>query len=108
MADCHLGKRQYNSGRRQNDLTRGYLDTVDAAVGREVDFILLAGDLFERRTIDPVTLVYKISGLNSPARGRHSLPEGGGQPRKGILPGQLWLDALIGGTGDAGAAQPGD
>lgn len=63
MADCHLGKRQYNNRRRQNDFTRAYLDIIDAAIAREVDFVLLAGDLFEKRTIDPLTLVHAISGL---------------------------------------------
>ena len=63
MADCHLGKRQYNSRERQNDFTRAYLDIIETAIDREVDFVLLAGDLFEKRAIDPLTLVHAISGL---------------------------------------------
>ena len=63
MADCHLGYRQYNSRERQNDFTRAYLDIIGAAIDREVDFVLLAGDLFEKRAISPVTLDHAIIGL---------------------------------------------
>ena len=63
MADCHLGYRQYNNTDRQNDFTRAYLNIIDAAIARKVDFVLLAGDLFEKRTIDPLTLHHAISGL---------------------------------------------
>ena len=63
MADCHLGYRQYNSRARQNDFTRAYLEIIDAAIAKKVDFVLLAGDLFEKRAIDPLTLVHAINGL---------------------------------------------
>lgn len=63
MADCHLGYRQYSSRDRQNDFTRAYFDIIDSAVKQEVDFVLLAGDLFEKRAIDPRTLVHAITGL---------------------------------------------
>ena len=57
------GYRQYNSRERQNDFTRAYLEIIDAAIGANVDFVLLAGDLFERRAIDPITLSHAITGL---------------------------------------------
>ena len=63
MADCHLGYRQYNSRERQNDFTRAYLEIVGIAIEKKVDFVLLAGDLFERRAIDPITLSHAITGL---------------------------------------------
>ena len=63
LADCHLGYRQYNSRERQNDFTRAYLDIIRAAIDRKVDFVLLAGDLFEKRAISPVTLDHAIIGL---------------------------------------------
>lgn len=63
MADCHLGYRQYNSRERQNDFTRAYLDIIKAAIDNRVDFVLMAGDLFEKRAIDPLTLVHAIYGL---------------------------------------------
>ena len=63
MADCHLGYRQYNSRERQNDFTHAYLNIIQSAIDRKVDFVLLAGDLFEKRAIDPLTLVHAINGL---------------------------------------------
>ncbi len=63
MADCHLGYRQYNSRERQNDFTRAYLNIIRAAIDHKVDFVLLAGDLFEKRTIDPRTLAHAVTGL---------------------------------------------
>lgn len=63
MADCHLGYRQYNSRDRQNDFTRAYFDLIDSAIKQKVNFVLLAGDLFEKRAIDPRTLVHAITGL---------------------------------------------
>ncbi len=63
MADCHLGHRQYNSKDRQNDFTRAYLDIIQAAIDHKVDFVVLAGDLFEKRAIDALTLNHAIIGL---------------------------------------------
>ena len=63
MADCHLGYRQYNRRERQNDFTRAYLDIIETAIERKVDFVLLAGDLFEKRAISPITLDHAITGL---------------------------------------------
>ncbi len=63
MADCHLGYRQYNSRDRQQDFTRAFLNILDTAISQNVDFVLLAGDLFEKRAIDPLTLVHAITGL---------------------------------------------
>lgn len=63
MADCHLGHRQYNSKARRNDFTRAYLDIIQAAIDTSVDFVVLAGDLFEKRAIDALTLNIAITGL---------------------------------------------
>lgn len=63
MADCHLGHRQYNSKERQNDFTRAYLDIIQKAIDASVDFVVLAGDLFEKRAIDALTLNIAIIGL---------------------------------------------
>lgn len=63
MADCHLGHRQYNSKERQNDFTRAYLDIIQVAIDTSVDFVILAGDLFEKRAIDALTLNIAIIGL---------------------------------------------
>jgi len=63
MADCHLGYRQYNNTERYNDFARAFLNVIDAAITEQVDFVILAGDLFQKRSIQALTLNQAIRGL---------------------------------------------
>lgn len=63
LADCHLGKWQYNSRDRYNDFGRAFHYIADEAIRAEVDFVVLAGDLFEKRSIDALTLNQAMRGL---------------------------------------------
>lgn len=63
LADVHLGFRQYNHTERYNDFARAYLAVVEAAIEAKVDFVILAGDLFEKRSIDALTLNQAMRGL---------------------------------------------
>lgn len=63
MADVHLGYQQYGSKERFNDFSQVFLYIVDQAIERQVDFCLLAGDLFEKRTVDPLAMRVAIEGL---------------------------------------------
>jgi DNA repair exonuclease SbcCD nuclease subunit len=63
MADCHLGYRQYNLRERFNDFGAAFYDVMDIAVAERVDFVLLAGDLFQKRSIDALTLQMAMRGL---------------------------------------------
>jgi DNA repair exonuclease SbcCD nuclease subunit len=63
MADCHLGYRQYNLRERFNDFGQAFHDVVGTAIAEKVDFVLLAGDLFQKRAIDALTLNHAIVGL---------------------------------------------
>lgn len=63
LADCHLGYKQYNSITRYNDFARAFLHIIDVAVRERVDFVILAGDLFQKRAVDALTLYQAISGL---------------------------------------------
>lgn len=63
MADCHLGNVQYNSRDRYNDFGRAFLAVIDAAISAKVDFVVLAGDLFQKRAIDALTLNQAWIGL---------------------------------------------
>jgi len=56
-ADIHLGYRQYGSRVRYNDFAETFDAIVSDAIARRVDFVLLAGDLFHKRTVDPQTLL---------------------------------------------------
>jgi DNA repair exonuclease SbcCD nuclease subunit len=63
IADIHLGYQQYGLKERFNDFSRTFLTLVDQAVEQDVDFVLLAGDLFEKRAVDPLAMRVAVSGL---------------------------------------------
>lgn len=63
FADCHLGYWQYNSKDRFNDFAKAFLSIVRTAIDQKVDFVLLAGDLFQKRAIDALTLNQAVVGL---------------------------------------------
>jgi len=56
-ADIHLGYEQYGCGERYNDFGRAFECLVDDALARQVDLLLLAGDLFHKHALDPQTLL---------------------------------------------------
>ncbi|MFW6128172.1 MAG: metallophosphoesterase family protein, partial [Halobacteriota archaeon] len=57
MADVHLGYRQYGCEERLVDFAQAFMDAVNYGVKNDVDFIIIAGDLFHKRSeMDPVTL----------------------------------------------------
>ena len=57
IADIHLGFDRYNSPERTKDFFRAFQTTLEQyALGESVDFVLIAGDLFEHRNILPATL----------------------------------------------------
>ncbi|MBO0782403.1 MAG: exonuclease SbcCD subunit D [Ktedonobacteraceae bacterium] len=63
LADTHLGYEQYGVRERFNDFSRTFWNITDEAVNRHVDFVVIAGDLFNKRAIDAQTLLHAIEGL---------------------------------------------
>lgn len=63
IADCHLGYFQYRSRDRFNDFAKAFHAVIQVAIDERVDFVALAGDLFEKRSIDALTLNQAIAGL---------------------------------------------
>lgn len=63
IADTHLGYEQYGVHERFNDFSRAFWDIIDDAIERRVDFMVIAGDLFNKRAIDAMTLIHAIEGL---------------------------------------------
>src|SRR5690554_1179188 len=63
FADCHLGYWQYNHRDRYNDFGRAFIDVIEVAQREKVDFVLLAGDLFHKRSIEALTLNQAMNGL---------------------------------------------
>jgi len=63
LADCHLGYRQYGHKDRFNDFSKAFYAVMETAVAEKVDFVVLAGDLFQKRSIDALTLSHAMRGL---------------------------------------------
>src|SRR5438128_7353458 len=63
VADTHLGYEQYGVRERFNDFSRAFWDITEDAANRQVDFVIIAGDLFNKRAIDALTLIHAIEGL---------------------------------------------
>ncbi len=63
MADVHLGYRQYKLLDREKDFYRAFSEACKLAVSKAVDFVFIAGDLFNSRAISPRTLVNAIGAL---------------------------------------------
>lgn len=61
--DLHLGFNQYNEEERFHDFGRAFAHIVDEALKRKVDFFVVAGDLFNKRSINSRTLVQAIAEL---------------------------------------------
>lgn len=60
-ADLHLGYQQYGLEERYDDFTDAFRWVVDTALDERVDFLLIAGDLFEKRALDPRTLLIAVN-----------------------------------------------
>lgn len=57
LADIHLGFDRYNSPERTKDFYFAFADVIERyAIAEQVDFVLIAGDLFEHRVIQPAVL----------------------------------------------------
>ena len=64
LADVHLGCRRYNLDERTKDFFRAWHDViVNYAIPNEVDFVLIVGDFFDRRNIDPQAMNHAMLGL---------------------------------------------
>jgi DNA repair exonuclease SbcCD nuclease subunit len=64
LADVHLGCRRYNVDERTKDFFRAWHDIiVRHALPEKVDFVLIAGDFFDRRNLDPLAMNHAMEGL---------------------------------------------
>jgi DNA repair protein SbcD/Mre11 len=64
LSDVHLGCRRYNLEERTRDFFHSWHDViVRHAIPNGVDFVLIAGDFFDRRNIDPQTMNHALAGL---------------------------------------------
>ena len=95
IADTHLGYEQYGVRERFNDFSRAFWDIVDDALYREIDFLVIAGDLFHKRAIDAMTLIHAIEGLKKlKAKGIPVIAIEGNHDRSYYRDGVSWLQFL--------------
>jgi exonuclease SbcD len=65
LADIHLGCRRYNLDERVRDFFRAWRDCLKRyAIGEGVDFVIVAGDFFNSRRVEPQTMNHAVAGLN--------------------------------------------
>lgn len=64
VADVHLGNQQYNLPKRFDDFGRAFLDAAELAIDKQVAACIIAGDLFHKSTVEPMTLLQAEEGLS--------------------------------------------
>ncbi len=94
-ADIHLGYRQYNSDERFKDFSRAFSNICNLAVEQEAQVCLIAGDFFEKSSIDPTTLLQAENGLSQLRdAGIMTLAIAGNHDRLRYRETKSWLDYL--------------
>jgi len=95
VADTHLGYEQYGVHERFNDFSRAFWDIMQDASNRRVNFVVIAGDLFNKRAIDARTLIHAIEGLKQlKEQGIPVLAIEGNHDRSYYREGVSWLQFL--------------
>ena len=68
IADVHLGREQFNQPFRYEDYLKAFRESIEKAVKADVDFILIAGDLFHMSRPSPRTIRDAVEALELPRR----------------------------------------
>lgn len=64
LADVHLGCRRYQLPERTQDFARAWFDVIQRhALPQAVDFVVISGDFFDRRQVEPQAMNHAIGGL---------------------------------------------
>lgn len=65
IADVHLGCTRYHLEESQRDFFDAWIDVLQRyAIGEKVDFVLMCGDFFHKRSVPPETMNYAFAGLS--------------------------------------------
>lgn len=65
ISDVHLGCARYQLPESPRDFFDAWIDVLRKyAVGENVDFVLMCGDFFHKRSVPPETMNYAVAGLN--------------------------------------------
>ena len=94
-ADIHLGHRQYDNPVRMADFSRAFRDMLQDAIASRVEAVLLAGDLFHKRDVEPRTFVQAAMLFGRlQAQGIPVLAIQGNHEGSAYREGFTWLDGL--------------
>lgn len=64
IADVHLGCTRYQLPESPRDFYEAWIDVLRRyAIGENVDFVLIAGDFFHKKSVPPETMNYAFEGL---------------------------------------------
>ncbi len=95
LADVHLGYEQYGKKERADDFAAAFYHAVDYAIQQRVDFVVVAGDLFERPNLDPMTFDQALFGLEDLRRAGIPLIDiAGNHDRARYGQGRAWVESL--------------
>ncbi|MCB1025385.1 MAG: exonuclease SbcCD subunit D [Acidobacteria bacterium] len=65
IADVHLGCTRYHLEESQRDFFDAWIDVLKKyAVDERVDFVIMCGDFFHKRSVPPETMNYAFAGLS--------------------------------------------
>lgn len=95
MADMHLGYRQYDLEQRFLDFGHTFKKIAEYAVANKVDFVLISGDLFDKRSINAPTFVQASHVLSMLKQaGIPCIAIEGNHDRRFLKDGMSWLESL--------------
>lgn len=65
ISDVHLGCTRYQLPESPRDFFDAWIDVIQKyAIGEKVDFVIMCGDFFHKRTVPPETMNYAFAGLS--------------------------------------------
>lgn len=65
ISDVHLGCNRYHLTESPRDFFDAWIDVIRKyAIEEEVDFVIMCGDFFHKRSVLPETMNYAVAGLN--------------------------------------------
>ena len=65
IADVHLGCTRYQLAESPRDFFDAWIDVLRRfAIGEKVDFVIMCGDFFHKRSVPPETMNYAVEGLS--------------------------------------------
>lgn len=64
IADVHLGCTRYQLPESPRDFFDAWIDVLERyAIGEKVDFVIMCGDFFHKKSVPPETMNYAVEGL---------------------------------------------